>query len=275
MLARRTVNSLLPGIQKSQKLGAGQEFSQYRSYQPGDDLRRLDWKLFARSDRYFVREASLESNIVLNFVLDASASMRYQEAGIEKIDFARYLIATLAWLGFQNGDAVGLYAISGNTFYQLNPKPGRQYLQRFLYELIKVKTEGVFPKTIQTHHLPVHSIKKEILIFITDLYETNDEELKKRIINLKQGNREIIVMHLMGKNEMKLSFDSAKAFEDLETGKIIQVDIQKTRKKYIENLDQFITQNRKTFLSKGIEYQLFRMDTHIGKALKLFLKLRT
>ena len=273
LLARSTVSGLLPGIHKSYQLGAGQEFSQYRSYQPGDDLRRLDWKLYARSDRFYVREASIESNITIHFVIDASASMRHEDSGIGKIDFARYLVATLAWLASQYGDAVGLYGISGGNYYRLHPKPGRQFLQRFLYELVKIDGQGQFPESLNQQYFPPASSKKEMVIFISDFYQQN-KELDQAVTTLKQGNREVLLFHLMGKNELEMDYKSAMTFEDLETGQTVQMNSPKIRKQYLGQLQDRLKAIQQEALSKGMEYHLFRMDEPIGRALKTFLKRR-
>src|SRR6201995_6209039 len=109
LAARRTIDGFMTGINKSKVRGRGLEFSQYRSYQPGDDLRWLDWKMYARSDRYYIRESEVETSISVRFLIDASASMNHNDDGIKKIDYARFLAASLAYLANLQGDAVGLY----------------------------------------------------------------------------------------------------------------------------------------------------------------------
>src|SRR6187549_2340961 len=98
LIARVIVEGFMSGSNKSQSVGAGQEFSQYRSYQPGDDLRQLDWKMFARSERYYIKEAEIETNITVKFMLDASRSMAYEEEGVSKFQYAKVMIAALAYL---------------------------------------------------------------------------------------------------------------------------------------------------------------------------------
>ena len=122
LLARKAVEGFLPGLNISRRAGVGQEFSQYRTYQPGDDLRLLDWKMYARSDRFFVREAEIESHITLRFVVDLSASMLHEEKGLNKLDYARFLIATLAYLGLRQGDRLGLYGINDRQIERLFPR---------------------------------------------------------------------------------------------------------------------------------------------------------
>ncbi|MEL6923261.1 MAG: DUF58 domain-containing protein [Bacteroidota bacterium] len=273
LLARATVNSQLPGLQRSEQLGAGQEFSQYRSYQPGDDLRRLDWKLFARSDRYYVREASIESNMTVSFVLDSSASMLHEDNGITKLDYARYLVSTLAWLAVQSGDNIGLQAINEGALVQLPARPGRNFLQRFCYELVKIDGKGAFPRQLAQQYVPKASTKRELLIFVTDCYQSNDE-INKALTQFNQGRREVLLFHLMGQNELELNFKGARTFIDLETNQRIQVDSPSIKKQYLGQLAQHLKRIRQEALRQGISYQLFRMDEGIGDALKMFLKRR-
>src|ERR1700745_2302530 len=112
LAARQTIDGFMTGINKSKVKGPGLEFSQYRSYQPGDDLRWLDWKMYARSDRYYIRESEVETTISVRFLIDASASMNHDDNGVKKIDYARFLAASLAYLANLQGDSVGLYTLA-------------------------------------------------------------------------------------------------------------------------------------------------------------------
>src|SRR5438874_2205124 len=109
LAAKTTVDGFMAGIHNSNVKGVGMEFSQYRSYQAGDDLRRLDWKMFARSDRYYIRESEIETSISVRFLIDASASMNHTDEGFTKIEYARYLAASLAWLASMQSDSIGLF----------------------------------------------------------------------------------------------------------------------------------------------------------------------
>ncbi|RYZ81461.1 MAG: DUF58 domain-containing protein, partial [Moraxellaceae bacterium] len=109
--AKTTIDGFMNGINKSTIKGPGLEFSQYRSYQPGDDLRTLDWKMFARSDRYYIRESEVETSISVRFVIDASASMNHSDGDFTKMDYVRYLTACLAYLANLQGDATGLFVL--------------------------------------------------------------------------------------------------------------------------------------------------------------------
>ena len=106
LIARIVVDGYLSGLQRSRSVGAGMEFSQYRAYNPGDDLRLMDWKMLARSGRYYLKQSEIESQVTVKFVVDASASMKFKEKDLSKIEFARVLVASLAYLAQNQGDAV-------------------------------------------------------------------------------------------------------------------------------------------------------------------------
>ena len=273
LIARVIVDGYLNGLNHSRRVGAGMEFSQYRGYEPGDDLRSLDWKMLARSGRYYIKQSEVETNISVKFILDASNSMLHMENGLEKIDFARVLIASLAYLSQNQGDAIGLFALNDKKFHSIYPKVQKQHYNRLLLELINIKSEGKWP-TDSTATEKLHDRRhKELIFFITDMYEQSDE-LTSLIKRLKTSRNEVVVFHLMGKNEMEFDYKGTVTFEDLETGSRVKVDAKEARKNYLESLDIKLKQNRETMLSNGITYHLFRMDEPIAVALQAFLKKR-
>ncbi|MDZ7648647.1 MAG: DUF58 domain-containing protein [Cytophagales bacterium] len=146
LVARIIVEGFMSGSNKSQSVGVGQEFSQYRNYQPGDDLRQLDWKMFARTERYYIKEAEIETNITVKFMLDASHSMAYTEDGVSKMQYAKVMIAALAYLARKQSDTFGLFAVNDQQIKSVLPRFEQQQFLRFLTELIHVKSEGAWEK---------------------------------------------------------------------------------------------------------------------------------
>ena len=139
LAARRTIDGFMAGINKSKVRGPGLEFSQYRSYQPGDDLRWLDWKRYARTDRYYIRESEVETSISVRLMVDASLSMNHRDGAgpgrdgnFTKIGYAKYLAAALGWLAHGQGDALGLYVFGDGTVHALPARKDAQHLARFL-----------------------------------------------------------------------------------------------------------------------------------------------
>jgi len=273
LAAKTTIDGFMSGINKSTIKGGGLEFSQYRSYQPGDDLRSLDWKMFARSDRYYIRESEVETNISIRFLIDASASMNHEDGDFKKIDYARYLAASLAYLGNLQGDAIGLYVFKDGGIFAMSPKQDYQHMARMFYQLESIKPEGNFTKSINYKELYAGNQKKELLILITDLYQQNNEifDLLDTLNTLKH---EVVVFHLMGKNELELNFKGYHSFEDLETGEKLQVDQVSAKKNYTKVLNNYLEKMRISLLDRRIYYRMLSTDQPLDQALRDFLNQR-
>lgn len=280
LMSKMIIGGYLLGQNQSIKTGQGQVFRQYRSYQPGDDLRLLDWKMYARSGRYFVKESEIETNISVKFVIDASASMLHEDqtkttgAKLQKIQFARLMATTLANLSLEQGDAIGLYALNDNQIVQLSPRQHRQHFHRFVYELLQVDAGGTFPK-VDDNPLLYHNQggNKEMIIFISDMYEHSDE-IYKTLEQLSALRNEVLFFHLMGQNELELNYKGTLTLEDLETGQRIQVDSNKSRKQYKEQLQQHLDKVKDLMQDLEISYHLFSMGDPLDKALNDFLTRR-
>jgi uncharacterized protein (DUF58 family) len=270
LLAKTVIDGFMNGFNKSTVKGPGLEFSQYRSYQPGDDLRWLDWRMFARSDRYYIRESEVETSISVKFLVDASASMNHDDNGIKKIDYARFLAASLAYLVNLQGDAAGLYVFQDGGLFTLSSKADPQHLQRIYYQLDHIKANGTFTKPAHYKELFAGSGRKELLVFITDMYQT-DGEIYKVLDSLAAMKHEVIVFHLMGKNELDFDFKGYSALEDLETGETIEIDTQQARKTYKETLDAHLASIRMQLLAKHIVYRMVNTSQPLDEALRAFL----
>jgi len=272
--AKMTIDGFMSGINKSTIKGAGLEFSQYRSYQPGDDLRSLDWKMFARSDRYYIRESEVETNISVRILIDASASMNHSDGDFTKIEYARYLAASLAYLANLQGDAIGLYVLNHNGIFSMAAKQDYQHLARLFYQLEQIDPDGAFTKPIAYKELFAGAQKRELLIVVTDLYQ-KDEEIINLLDTLNTLRHEIVVFHILSKNELELDFKGYTTFEDLETGATIQIDQAKARNTYKSKLATYLEETRVKMLDRRIFYRMLSTDEALDQALRDFLKQRS
>ena len=273
LAAKATIDGFMSGINKSTVKGQGLEFSQYRSYQPGDDLRSLDWKMFARSDRYYIRESEVETNIAVRFLVDASASMNHADGEMTKIEYTRYLVASLAYLANLQGDAIGLYVFKNAGIYTMAAKQDFQHLTRLFYQLEQIKPEGTFTKPIHYKEIFAGTQKRELLVFVTDFYQTHNE-IFNLLDTLNTLRHEIVVFHVLARNEQELDFKGYTTFEDLETGKTIQLDQAKARTAYQEKLALYLEETRMQLLDRKIYYQTISTDQSLDQALRDFLKQR-
>jgi uncharacterized protein (DUF58 family) len=272
LIARVIVEGFMSGSNKSQAVGTGQEFSQYRSYEPGDDLRMLDWKMYARSGRYYIRQADIETNITVKFMLDASHSMMYTEDGLSKFMYAKVMIAALAYLARKQSDAFGLFTVNEKEIHEVHPRFEQQQFMRFLHILATAKSEGTWKKGNGLEHLYDHH-GKEMIIFITDLYD-EENDLLQFIARLKIVRNEVIVFHLMGRQETDLDFKGSFTFEDLETKVRSKVETATQQKQYSERVQQWITHSRNWMLEKQISYELINLNDSFETTLRNFLKIR-
>ncbi len=272
LAAKATVDGFLSGLHNSKINGAGLEFSRYRSYEPGDDLRQLDWKMFARSDRYFIRESEIETSISVQFVIDASASMNHEDEGISKIDYAKYLAASLAYLAGKQGDSLGLHLLQNNRLFTLPSRKDFEHLSRIFFQLEQIIPAGTFTEPAYYKNL-FSNTKKELLIFITDYYERNGE-ITKLLTSFSNSRHEIIVFHLLAKNEAEPEFAGYAALEDYETGETIRINFTKDKIGYKKRLADYIQSIRAELLNRNISYELITMNTPLDMALQQFLKRR-
>jgi uncharacterized protein (DUF58 family) len=273
LAARRTIDGFMAGINKSQVKGQGLEFSQYRSYQPGDDLRWLDWKRYARSDRYYIRESEIETSISIRFLIDASNSMNHRDGDVTKMDYARYLAASLGWLVFLQGDSLGLYVFREGDIFSLPSRKDPQHLARFFHHLEAIRPGGKMGTPMQYKHIFTGGSKRELLVFITDMYE-QDGEISRLLDVLASLRHEIIVFQVLGRNELDRDYPGYSRVEDLETGEQVPVTGKNGVEPYKENLQRWLSAVRMQLLDRQIAYQLMRMDQPLDQAIRDFLKQR-
>ena len=271
LIARIIVEGFMSGSNKSQSVGAGQEFNQYKNYQAGDDLRQLDWKVFARSERYYIKQSEIETNITVKFIIDASHSMAYEEEGLSKIQYAKIMTAALGYLARKQSDTLGLFTVNDKHIAAAQPRFEQQQFIRFLNELVHLKSEGTWRKGNMEQLFDHHS--KEMIVFITDLYD-DSEDLQQFISKLKTTRNEVIVFHLMGKHETDFDFDGSFSFEDLETGVRTKADTLIQRKEYSQRVQKWLSNSKKWMLEKQINYQLVFINEPVDIALRNFLHQR-
>lgn len=274
LIAKTVVDGFMLGSHQSPKPGVGLEFNQYRSYQPGDDLRRVDWKMYARSDRYFVRESEIETSIGINFVLDATASMSHVENQISKFDYARFLIASLAYLARSQGDAVGLMAVNGQSVSQLPPRRDHQHLHRFLHQLENIAPQGRWPDWQVLETIFTVTQKREVIVFVSDMYE-RESEIQKLLSVLSSYKNEVLLFHIMGNDELQFNYKGHLIFEDLETGETVQVHADKSREDYLHQLDEHLQKLQQSAHDQNIAYEQCVLNQPLDYALRNYLMHRT
>lgn len=237
-LAGRLVSEeVMLGIHGSKRSGIGTEFEQYRHYEPGDDPKRIDWKLYARTQKHLVRESSTESNLHIRFVLDLSGSMNYQEKAVSRLQYCKILLASLAYLGYRQSDQMSLYTLQNGDLQTLVPS-GKQSFQRILYSLEKAEANGQwrngnpkFPEFQQK--------QKELIVFASDFLQADDEWLKL-IQNIANPRREIVIFQVLGENEINFDLKGFFRFKDLETQKEVELQAEAIKEDFKTAISEYL-----------------------------------
>ena len=273
LAARAVVDGFMFGSHESRLAGAGLEFSQYRSYEPGDDLRRIDWRLYARSDRYYVREADAEMSLTVRFLLDTSESMMHEEDGLSKFDYARLLVAALGYLASTQGDEIGLLGLGGGELTVVPARRDRQALHRLLHALEAFQPGGVWPAWEAIEGAFTAAPRRELLVVVTDLHE-RAREITTALSKLSALRNDVVVLHVMSRHEMTFGYRGAVRFEELETGRVIEVDADRVRDRYLTRLERDLRALRHDLQNQRIAYALMRTDEPLDAALREFLMQR-
>ncbi|KAA9131451.1 DUF58 domain-containing protein [Marinihelvus fidelis] len=275
LVARTVAEGFLHGIQPSHQRGVGIEFSQYRSYEPGDDPARIDWKLYARSDRYFVREAERESEIGTWFVIDCSQSMaqRSEDGAWSKFDYARHLVAALSWIAHRQGDPIGLLALNAGESTILPLATGERQWHRLLTQLHGLETGDRFPDAnlLGSHLARLQSAG--LAFIISDFHQVSDEiyALVRRIANARN---EVDGMQLLCADETRFPWRGPVRFEDLETGETVLVSGRAARDTYLAALDDYNDRLRAALGGIGVSLDSFDIDQPLDAALHHYLQRR-
>jgi len=273
LAARQAAEGFLAGAHASRRQGAGMEFSQYRPYQPGDDLRRLDWRLAARSDKYFLRESEVDTSLTVNLVLDASASMNHRDDnGLTKLDYARLLLAALAYLAQKQGDAVGLTILSPSGLQHFPARADTRQLPRLYHALEVAEATGTFPDTATLAPLTARR-QRALTVCVSDLYEEAGE-INRLLARLRATSGDVLLLHLVAGNELNFSHKGPVTLRDLETGQTIQLNADEQRAAYQQQLRQWLRDTAQAARRQGLDYHQLSTADPLDGALREFLKRR-
>ncbi len=273
LAAKQAAEGFLHGAHVSRRRGAGLEFSQYRPYQPGDDLRRLDWRLAARSDRYYLRESEVDTSLTVHLLLDATASMNHQDDnGLRKLDYARLLLAALAYLATQQGDAVGLTILHPTGLRHLPPRADARQLPRLYHALETAEAAGCFPDAGALAPLTARR-QRALTVCVSDLYEEHNE-VENLLTRLRAASGEVLLLHLLARNELEFSFRGAVTFEDLETGQRLQLNADQQRAAWQQRMQAWLHTTAQQARRHHFDYHQLSTAEPLDRAIREFLRRR-
>jgi uncharacterized protein (DUF58 family) len=272
--ARTIVEGFLAGLHRSPFKGFSVEFAEYRQYMPGDDLSTIDWKVFARSDRYYVKKYEEETNLDCHIVLDVSASMAYGSQGLTKHEYASCLAASLGYLMNRQRDAVGLTAFDERivTMLPASARPG--HLRALLLALDRLQLGAETNIADPLHHLAGTLAKRGMVVLISDLLDEPDRVIGG-LKHLQFRGTDVIVFHVLDADEIAFPFERPTRFEDLETSDEVLAVPAVVREHYLREINQLIDRYKRELGACGIDYQLLSTAQPLEMALLAYLSTRS
>ncbi|MCR9198058.1 MAG: DUF58 domain-containing protein [Planctomycetaceae bacterium] len=278
MDARQPMIGSVSGRHRSPTRGSSLEFSEYRKYVPGDDTRRLDWRAWGRSDRYYIKEYEADTNLRMCLVVDISGSMNFgldgsQEAGKSKLDYARRLAGTLAYVAAGQGDAVGLYTAGQQFKREIRPKRSPAHLKFVLDELGEMAGDGETGLPDALHQVAEKVAQRALVVIISDLF-MDPETLRGCFQHLKYRRHDVAVFHLMEQSEIDFEFDRPVRFVDLEGGGPLLVDPTTIAKQYRRAVQEYLEQMKNIIRDTEVDYHRVSIAEHYAEPLSRFLLAR-
>ena len=274
LLAKTVVDGFVAGLHRSPDFGFSQEFAEYRAYSPGDDLRHVDWNLFARTERCYLKRYRGETSSQLTVLLDASNSMQYTSGSPTKMDYARFLAASLFYLAIRNQrDAAGLIVFDDDVREYVRPSTRQGQLTRLLAGLERAEPHARtdFGKPLRHFQALLH--RRGIVIVISDFYE--DPETIVRIIEpLRFHGNDVVLFHILDSQEIRPELKGPAILVDLETDRKLEVVPEYAKTTYRAKMQSHIEQLRTRTRATGMDYHLLITDQPLDTALREYLSLR-
>jgi len=274
LLAKTVVDGFVAGLHRSPDFGFSQEFAEYRAYAPGDDLRHVDWNLFARTERCYLKRYRGETNSQLVLLLDASNSMQYTSGPPKKMDYARFIAASLFYLAIRNQrDAAGLIVFDDEVRNYIRPSTRQGQLARLFAGLEQAEPSARtdFGKPLQHFQELLH--RRGIAIVISDFYE-KPETIVRAIEPLRFHGNDVVLFHILDPEEIRPVLNGPALLVDLETDREIEVIPEYTKTAYRAKIDAHIEQLRSRTRAAGMDYRLLVTDQPLDGALREYLSLR-
>lgn len=261
------------GKHRSPHRGSSVEFAEYRKYVPGDDTRRLDWKAFARSDRFYIKEFEADTNLRAYFVVDASGSMSFESEHGTKIAYARKIAASLAYLLVNQGDAAGLSVCTDKLHIEVPPSRRAAHLERIFSTLGSLEPSGHTGLVDALHTVAEKVAQRALVVILSDLF-ADPAELGDAFQHLRYRKHDIAVFHLMDPQEIDFDFDRPKRFVDMEDGTALVAEPNLIANEYKQALSEFLGAVRDKCHDAAADYQLVTTDMSIESLLRDFLTAR-
>jgi uncharacterized protein (DUF58 family) len=271
LLARTVVDGFMHGLHRSSRMGLSLDFAEHRAYQPGDDIRRIDWRAFGRTDRYYVKEYEADTNAGVVFALDASGSMDFGSGPLTKFQYGRCLVAALAWLSQHQGDRVGLVTFTGDLV-EVVP-PSTRHLQLLLHTLGRARAAGPGRLPLALERVARIATRAGIVVVVSDCYE-DPPALGRAVGALRARGHDAIIFHVIDPAERDLPWTAPATFEDAESGARLPLRPEELRPKYRRLLETHGRDLAQRLADTGADYEVVETDRPLDHGLYAFLDRR-
>ena len=274
LFARRAMQGSLSGRHTSPHRGSSVEFAEYRRYVPGDDLRRLDWRAYGRTDRYYVKEFEADTNLRCCLVVDTSGSMEFGSKGATKIDYARKIAGSLGYLALQQGDAVGLSCVADGIVQHIPPRRNPAHLMRIFDVLENSKPRAGTDLVPVLHELSETIQQRALIVLVSDLF-VPPQELRSCFQQMRFRKHDLAVFHLLDPLELSFEFKRPMRFLDMEGGTSIFTEPNTILERYHKALENYLDELRQVVLESAVDYHRVTIDEDYEQVLMRFIIGRT
>jgi uncharacterized protein (DUF58 family) len=271
LVARSVVDGFINGLHRTNVFGASVDFAEHRGYVAGDDIRRMDWRLYARTDRYYIKEYEADSNANFSVLIDVSKSMGFGRGGVSKLEYAKMLAGCLTYLVHRQRDRVGMVAFDDDIVEHV--PPSAKHMETVLHVLDRLKPSRPGSLKAPLHKMAEHFARRGVLVLISDFYEEPDAILEA-IGPLRFRGNEIIVFHVLDNAEIEFDFDEASGFEDLESGEVIPVVPEALREEYRSMIRAHVAAIAERCSAGRIDYTMVNTSSPLDQALFTYLSMR-
>jgi len=273
LVARTVVEGYISGLHRSPFKGFSAEFAEYREYLPGDDLKHFDWKVFARSDKRYVRQYEEETNLTCTLLLDASGSMAFGSNGLSKFSYGAFLVAALTYLMILQRDQVGLAIFSDQVRLRIPPSNSPGHLKNVLEQLERVEPAGETGIARALHAVAESIRRRGLIVVVSDLID-DQAPVMNALNHFRHDRSEVVVFNVFDPAERDLPFDGLVDFLDLETGRKMQVRADVVRDDYRRRFGEFVQRYREDCAASRVDYQFVTTETPFERMLAAYLDRR-
>jgi uncharacterized protein (DUF58 family) len=274
LIAKTVVDGFVAGLHRSPDFGFSQEFAEYRAYSPGDDLRHVDWNVFARTERAYLKRYRGETNTLLTVLLDASQSMEYASHAVSKMNYARYVAASLFYLAIHNQrDAAGLIVFDDAVRNYVRPSTRQGQLARLMSGLEQAEPRARTDFTKPMVHFQEFLKRRGLVVIISDFYES-PERIVRTIEPLRFHGNEVVLFHVLDPHELAPTFRDAAVLIDLETNQQMEITPDYAKREYREKMNAHLAELRTRSRGAGLDYFLLSTGRPLDEALREYLMIR-